>query len=94
MSKASLLIFWNNSQISPTYNKTYNDFMLLSLLMQVLTEVVDISILKYDQKEVICYRDVLYYTDIDTNFYFYLNYALRNSSITWLTSSGASCCIQ
>jgi hypothetical protein len=72
MSKASLLIFWNNSQISPKYNKTYNDFMLLSLLMQVLTEVVDIPILKYNQKEVICYRDgsILYYTDIDTNFYF------------------------
>ena len=46
--------------------------MLLSLLMQVLTEVVDIPILKYNQKEVICYRDgsILYYTDIDTNFYF------------------------
>ena len=57
MSKAGLLIFWNNSQISPTDNKTYNDFMLLSSLMQVLAEVVDISILKYNQKEVICYRD-------------------------------------
>jgi hypothetical protein len=57
MSKAGLLIFLNNSQISPTDNKTYNDFMLLSSLMQVLAEVVDISILKYNQKEVICYRD-------------------------------------